>query len=68
MHFGKLFQMGVYAGGLRFLTDCGPVNNDDLGGALLEVQPPAPGAYTVAAKDSAGKSHFKVDLTINPAP
>jgi hypothetical protein len=68
-YFGKLFGMTSYQAGLSFLTSCGPVDNDDLGGALLELSSPvAPGTYTVAAADGDGNSHFRLQVTVNTAP
>jgi hypothetical protein len=68
-YFGKLFGMSSYQAGLTFLENCGPTDNDDLGGAVLELQPPvAPGEYNVPAADSAGNSHFAIDFTVNQAP
>jgi uncharacterized protein (TIGR03437 family) len=66
--FGKLFGKSSYDAGLQLLTTCGPVNNDDLGGALLEL-PPLPssqGSYVVKA-DAPGQSGggaFHVDVTV----
>jgi hypothetical protein len=68
-YFGKLFGMSSYQAGLSFLESCGPIDNDDLGGAILELQPPvAPGEYNIGASDSSGNSHFAVDVTVNQAP
>jgi hypothetical protein len=63
--FGKLFGQSSYSAGLAFLQECGASNNDDLGGAVLELQPGASGNYTAAAVDSSGASHFSVDLTVD---
>jgi hypothetical protein len=67
-YFGTLFDKSSYSAGIAFLQDCGPTNNDDLGGALLELQPATGGTYTVPAVDSSGNTHFSVDVTIDPAP
>jgi hypothetical protein len=68
-YFGKLFGMSSYQAGLSFISSCGPVDNDDLGGALLELVPPVmPGQYRIAANDPDGNSHFTVDLTVNAVP
>jgi hypothetical protein len=68
-YFGTLFGMSSYLAGVMFLENCGPTENDDLGGALLELPPPvAPGEYTVAATDAAGDSHFAVDVTVTTVP
>jgi uncharacterized protein (TIGR03437 family) len=69
--FGQLFGKSSYAAGIQLLTSCGPVNNDDLGGALLEL-PPLPssqGQYTVKADapDQAGAGAFQVDVTVEYA-
>jgi hypothetical protein len=61
--------MSSYQAGLAFLADCGPIDNDDLGGALLELPAPVmPGQYTIAGNDEYGDSHFAVDITVNTAP
>ena len=66
--FGKLFGQSSYLAGLAFLQQCGPTNNDDLGGAVLELSAPVAGNYTAPAVDSSGNSHFSVDLSIAAAP
>ena len=55
--FGTLFGMSSYDAGIQLLTKCGPVNNDDLGGALLELPalPSSQGTYTVQA-DAPGQT------------
>lgn len=55
--FGTLFGKASYDAGLQLLTTCGPINNDDLGGALLELPalPSSQGSYTVNA-DAAGQT------------
>ncbi|HWC95836.1 MAG TPA: hypothetical protein VG456_03785, partial [Candidatus Sulfopaludibacter sp.] len=67
--FGALFGMSSYSAGIKLLTDCGPVNNDDLGGALLELPalPSSQGSYTVMADstDRPGGGSFQVDLTVD---
>jgi hypothetical protein len=63
--FGTLFGQSSYLAGLAFLQECGATNNDDLGGAVLELQPGASGSYTATAVDSLGASHFSVDLTVD---
>jgi hypothetical protein len=61
--------MSSYNAGLSFLENCGPIDNDDLGGAVLELPlPVAPGQYTVPANDSLGNSHFAVGLSVNQVP
>jgi len=66
--FGKLFGQSSYTAGLAFLQPCGPTNNDDLGGAVLEMQPTIVGGYTMTAVDSLGNSHFSVDLSVESVP
>ena len=68
--FGKLFGMTSYNAGLSFLESCGPIDNDDLGGALLELPLAASpqGSYTVPAVAPDGGSNFSVELTVNPVP
>jgi uncharacterized protein (TIGR03437 family) len=46
--FGTLFGKTSYTAGIQLLTTCGPVNNTDLGGALLELPalPSSAGNYT----------------------
>lgn len=55
--FGTLFGKASYDAGIQLLETCGPVNNDDLGGALLELPalPSSQGSYMVNA-DSAGQT------------
>lgn len=55
--FGTLFGTASYDAGIQLLTTCGPVNNDDLGGVLLELPalPSSAGSYTVNA-DAAGQT------------
>lgn len=73
--FGTFFGTASYSAGIQLLTKCGPVNNDDLGGALLEVPAlsSSQGTYTVQA-DSAGQAGggaFQVAVTVtyvNPPP
>ena len=68
-YLGKLFGMSSYQAGLTFLVSCGPNDNDDLGGALLELPSPvASGNYTVASSDPDGNSHFRVQVAVNPVP
>ena len=66
--FGKLFGQSSYLAGLAFLQQCGPSNNDDLGGAVLELSTPVDGNYTAPAVDSLGNSHFSVDLSVAAVP
>jgi hypothetical protein len=57
--FGKLFGQSSYTAGLAFVAQCGPNDNQDLGGALLELPAAtAKGAYTVAGP------HFSVAVTV----
>ncbi len=64
--FGKLFGQSSYVAGLMFLVQCGPINNQDLGGAVLEVPVgSAGGSYTTDATDSVSNSHFAVDVSID---
>ena len=67
-YFGKLFGQSAYVAGLTFVASCGPTDNQDLGGAVLElpVQPAPASTYTITAKDSSGNSHFTVDVSIEP--
>ena len=55
--FGTLFGKASYDAGIQLLVTCGPVNNDDLGGALLEIPalPSSQGTYTVTA-DAEGQT------------
>ena len=55
--FGTLFGKSSYSAGIQLLQNCGPVNNDDLGGAWLELPPllSSQGTYTVKA-DAAGQT------------
>lgn len=55
--FGTLFGKASYDAGIQLLTSCGPVNNNDLGGALLELPalPSSAGSYTVNA-DAEGQT------------
>ena len=73
--FAGLFGMASYSAGLQLLTKCGPVNNDDLGGALLELPalPSSQGSYTLKAdaESQTGGGAFQADVTVeyvNPAP
>ena len=66
--FGKLFGQSSYLAGLAFLQQCGTSNNDDLGGAVLELSTPAAGDYTAQAVDSLGNSHFSVDFSVVAVP
>ncbi|HJT87810.1 MAG TPA: hypothetical protein VJ732_08135, partial [Bryobacteraceae bacterium] len=66
--FGTLFGMASYSAGLQLLEKCGPVNDDDLGGALLTLPalPSSAGSYTVQA-DAAGQSGggaFQLSVTV----
>lgn len=73
--FGNLFGIASYEAGIRLIETCGPVNNDDLGGALLELPalPSSAGTYVVNA-DAAGQvggGAFQASITIQdvaPAP
>jgi hypothetical protein len=68
--FGKLFGMAPYNAGVSFLSRCGPVDNDDLGGALLEIPPDATpaGNYTIPARDPNGGRNFSVVIMVTPIP
>ena len=73
--FGTLFNMASYEAGIHLLETCGPVNNDDLGGALLELPalPSSAGSYTVNADadGQTGGGAFQASITIqdvNPTP
>ncbi len=65
--FGTLFGKASYEAGLQLLATCGPINNDDLGGAVLELPalPSSQGTYTLKA-DGTGQTGgaFQVDLTV----
>ena len=69
--FGQLFGKTSYSGGIELLTTCGPVNNDDLGGALVELPalPSSQGNYVVRADapDQTGGGAFQVDVTVEYA-
>ena len=68
-YFGKLFGQTSYNAGLAFLQACGIANNDDLGGALLELpQPVSAGDYTLPATAPDGGSPFSVDVTVSAVP
>jgi uncharacterized protein (TIGR03437 family) len=58
--FGTLFGESSYAGGIDLLTTCGPINNDDLGGALAQI-PDLPRSQTLRISSPS----FDVDLTID---
>ncbi|MFN7998812.1 MAG: hypothetical protein U0Q18_34630 [Bryobacteraceae bacterium] len=66
--FGTLFGMASYSAGIQLLEQCGPVNNDDLGGALLRLPalPSSQGSYTVQAdaSDQTGGGAFQLKLTV----
>jgi uncharacterized protein (TIGR03437 family) len=66
--FGTLFGMASYDAGFQLLSNCGPVNNDDLGGALLTLPalPSAQGSYVVQADSSSqtGGGAFQVKVTV----
>lgn len=66
--FAKLFGVASYDAGIQLLEKCGPVNNDDLGGALLQLPalPSSQGSYVVQA-DASGKTGggaFQVGVTV----
>jgi uncharacterized protein (TIGR03437 family) len=65
--FGTLFNMSSYSAGIQLLESCGPVNNDDLGGALLEAPalPSSQGTYTVQAdaEGQTGGGAFQAGIT-----
>jgi hypothetical protein len=64
---GQLFGQSSYMAGFNFLLQCGPTNNQDLGGAVLDlpVVPPTSYTPTISATDSSGASNFSVDLSID---
>ncbi|HZI75141.1 MAG TPA: hypothetical protein VFD73_14160, partial [Gemmatimonadales bacterium] len=64
--FGKLFGQSSYVAGLTFVAACGPTDNQDLGGAVLELpaSPSPRGNYLVASTDAAGAHHFSVAVTV----
>jgi hypothetical protein len=65
-YFGQLFVRTSYNAGLAFLQDCGPVDNDNLGGALLQLNSPvSPGDYTLKAIAPDGGTPFSVDVTVS---
>ena len=70
--FGFLFGLSAYLGELAIFQTCGLADNDDLGGALLELpaRRSAQGDYTVAATDSASPpaSRFQMDVTVTFVP
>lgn len=75
--FGMLFGKASYDAGIQLLETCGPVNNNDLGGALLELPalPSSAGSYTVTAdaEDQTGGGAFQAairvtDLSNEPVP
>jgi hypothetical protein len=65
--FGKLFGQSAYVAGLNFVVQCGTSDNQDLGGAVLELpSSPSPrGTYTVQAVDPAGGKHFAVAVSVD---
>ena len=67
--FGTLFGKSSYEAGVQLLVNCGPNNNDDLGGAFLELPalPSSAGNYTVIADapGQTGGGAFQVDLTVD---
>src|SRR5262249_16402380 len=69
--FGSLFGQSPYSAGIEFLTNCGPVNNDDLGGALLELPalPSSQGSYVLrgGAAGQAGGGAFQGGVTVEYA-
>jgi hypothetical protein len=68
-YFGQLFGKTSYNAGITFLADCGPIDNDSLGGALLEMeQPVTTGNYNLRATAPDGGSPFSVDVTVTAAP
>jgi hypothetical protein len=64
--FGQLFGQSSYSAGLTFVGQCGPVDNQDLGTAILELpsQPSSAGTHTIAAADSSGAHHYSVTVAI----
>jgi hypothetical protein len=66
-YFGKLFGQSPYLAGINFVAACGPTDNQDLGGAVLElpVSPSPRGTYTVAGVDLTGVHHFAVGVTVD---
>ena len=68
-YFGQLFGMSSYIAGLTFLQGCGITDNDDLGGALLELAPPvSAGDYTLRSAAPDGGASFSVDVTVRTVP
>jgi hypothetical protein len=65
--FGNLFGKSSYVAGLTFVAQCGASDNQDLGGALLELpaSPSPAGTYTVTAVDPVGGKHFAVAVTVD---
>lgn len=64
-YFGNLFGQSSYVAGLTFVAACGPNDNQDLGGAVVELPAAsAPGSHTAAATDAAGARHFSVAFTV----
>jgi hypothetical protein len=65
-YFGKLFGQTSYQAGLTFVAACGATDNQDLGGAVIELPAAsAKGAHTVAATDAAGAHHFSLTFTVD---
>jgi uncharacterized protein (TIGR03437 family) len=66
--FAGLFGMASYSAGIQILTKCGPVNNDDLGGALLELPalPSSQGNYMLNAdaEGQTGGGAFQAGVTV----
>ena len=65
--FGKLFGQSSYVAGLSFVLQCGTTDNQDLGGAVLELpaSPSPRGTYTVPGVDLAVGRHFAVAVTVD---
>ena len=67
--FGTLFGQPSYEAGIQLLETCGPVNNDDLGGALLELPalPSSQGDYVVTAdaEGQTGGGAFQVAIRVD---
>jgi hypothetical protein len=64
--FGRLFGIDAYSAGIRILQQCGPVNNYNLGGALLELPavPSSQGSFVIAADAGGQAAPFQVEVTV----
>jgi hypothetical protein len=64
-YFGTLFGQSSYVAGLSFVAKCGATDNQDLGGATLELPAAsARGSYTVQATDPSGGHRFAVAVSV----